>query len=718
MAVNIIHIHNRPNREVPFILAGLTVGALAYFCPNETKYLAFQCYRGINSVANYTSTATVDLTKATLPKAISNGEASMITIALLFTAAIVCYRCLPNISLSNLKGRFRRPANLHEAAAFGSLKDVQLYFKRDDIDQTNSYGQTPLMVAVNNGHASVASYLIEQGADVEICDQSERTPLHVAAKNGYGGIAKKLLIKDAFVSGQDHEGRTPLMLAIARGDDALSEMILKAPGWPGCTLTGVDNHGRGPLHYAALRESNSMIETLVAAGADTDAPDQDGNTPLDLLCGADEISLEDFTALYFSDSIHSDDEKRRLLQSAYPKLRPCVRKAIEEQMSIGLSGPLVDCVKKNPLWHQESQRGITKFYPMGVALMALERHPKAKDSLGPASFKCLGPLTPKALFAAAAAKKNEVFEWGFDPNTRDKSGTPLAVHAMRFGNTALALRCLNHPDFDGDCADQKGNTPAHEAALKGASKVLSRCCPEWFCQSNREGALPLELAAFEGNQSCYRILVERMDSEALTERSRRCGLSPADYAVVLGSESLRSSLNERKIFFRYDAAPAAYERVQVSQFLEFYTQLQEKTGVKIKSYVQLVNEAKRYLQDDLDDPSPEFRQLLLMFRHQLESEVLSSESRQRGKAPKKLLLSGVIQQLCRFNRERLGRNWKALAPIIEQWKNEQPADFKKVLEAELPAEEFLEMALGSSRLLLPGVSSFASFRHQVEQGSH
>lgn len=714
MAANLVQIHNRLKSEMPLMSSALIAGSLSYFWQNETKSLLSQCFRGVNSVTNYTNAAIVDLSKAMLPNAISNEQASMITVALLITASAVFYRGLTSISLPSLKGRFRRPGNLHEAAAFASIKDVKLYLKRDDIDQINGYGQTPLMVAVNNGHASVASYLIDQGAGVDIFDQSRRTPLHVASKNGYSGIASSLLKGGASVNMQDQEGRTPLMLAIARGDDALSEAILKEPG---CDLGIVDNCGRSALHYAAVNESLAMVKALVAAGADSDAPDHDGNTPLDLICGADEISLEDFTALYFSDSIHVEDEKRRQLQSAYPKLRPCVRRAIEEHMSIGLSSTLVDRVRQNPLWHQEGQWGITKFYPMGVALIALERNPQAKTKLAPASFKCLGPLTSKALFAAAAARKNEVFEWHFDPNTRDKSGTPLAVHAVRSGNIALALRCLNHPDFDRDCADPMGNTPAHEAAKKGNSKVLSRCCSEWFCQPNKEGACPLELAAFEGNQSCYRILVERMDSEALRERSQKSGLSPIDYAVVLGSESLRSILNEQKVYFSYDGKPAAYERVQVSQFLEFYTQVQEGIGVKIKSFVQLVNEARRYLDGDLDDPSPEFRQLLLKFRHKLESEALSSESRQRGIVPKKQLLSAVAEQLCYFNRERLGRNWRALLPIIKQWKNNQPADFKKVLEAEIPAEEFFEIALGSSRLLVPAASSFVSFRSQVEQGS-
>lgn len=66
-----------------------------------------------------------------------------------------------------------------------------------DANTRNNYGDSPLLLACEQGSKELVSLLLEYGAKTQIKDSSENTPLHKAAKNGFKEIIDMLARKGA-----------------------------------------------------------------------------------------------------------------------------------------------------------------------------------------------------------------------------------------------------------------------------------------------------------------------------------------------------------------------------------------------------------------------------------------------------------------------------------------------------------------------------------------
>ena len=196
---------------------------------------------------------------------------------------------------------------LHEAAQQGNLKEIRrLLDNGDDVNAKDTQRKVPLHYASANGHGEIVELLLKaQGVDVNVADDQGRTALYGAASKGYREVVALLLEKGANINALDKYGKTPLHHASADGHAEIVKLLLNAQG---IDVNVADNQGRTALHEAAInptkkllkifREDNQdhtssrivavgssstkVIEMLRKAGADVDAKDKDGNTPLDV----------------------------------------------------------------------------------------------------------------------------------------------------------------------------------------------------------------------------------------------------------------------------------------------------------------------------------------------------------------------------------------------------------------------------------------------------
>lgn len=187
----------------------------------------------------------------------------------------------------------RRPLREHDVPAAAMAGDVDALRRLLDlglpVDAVDRQGCTALLRAAGSGHGEAVDLLLARGADAGRAAQSGATPLSAAVSMRHAQIVERLVRAGVSLEQRLPGELTVLMVACALGLPELAARLLTA----GADVQATDAQGRTALHCAAMyaftaRERTrvvALLDTLVLAGADADAPAA-GATPLLLLLGA------------------------------------------------------------------------------------------------------------------------------------------------------------------------------------------------------------------------------------------------------------------------------------------------------------------------------------------------------------------------------------------------------------------------------------------------
>ncbi|KAJ8270986.1 hypothetical protein GJAV_G00121490 [Gymnothorax javanicus] len=351
--------------------------------------------------------------------------------------------------------------NLFSYVEEENLAAVKAHLEKfKEVDGRSDNGQTPLMLAAEQGSLEIVQELIRRGANVNLDDVDCWSALISASKEGHVEIVKELLENSAYIEHRDMGGWTALMWAAYKGRVEVATVLLQNGANPNTTGQLYSVY---PIIWAAGRGHAEIVRLLLHHGAKVNCSDKYGTTPL----------------IWAARKGHYD----------------CVMHLLENGADVDQEGAnsmtaLIVAVKG----------GFTE-----VVKELLKRNPNVN-------------MTDKdgntALMIAAKEGYTEIVEDLLDAGTYvnipDRSGDTVLIGAVRGGHVEI-VRALLHKYADIDIRGQDNKTALYWAVEKGNATMVRdilQCNPETET-CTKDGESPLIKATKMRNIEIVELLLDK-----------------------------------------------------------------------------------------------------------------------------------------------------------------------------------------------------------------
>jgi ankyrin repeat protein len=406
---------------------------------------------------------------------------------------------------------------LHWAAHWNDLETTNaLLAAGADAKALNRYGDSPIGEAANSNGGAVVERLLKAGVDPNTLTTEEgETVLMTASRVGNFEAVKALLDHGATPNAKEsYKGQTALMWAASEGhadvikllmakgadakvlsddrDTALPKLTAGSPAAP------VSRGGLTALMFAARQGQIEAADTLIAAGADKNQPDVDGNSAvvmailnkhydfaqnlMGLVANVNAANKKGRTALYTAVELRNEDYSTRPAQHDNDKLTA------------------MDIIKSL----------VAKGADVNARLTASVAIDKAAQDHGDKTLSEGGTAFMRAARSADIETMKFLLSKGADAKLANKDGlTALSVAAgvsysdkIR-GTEAEALEAVKicvEQGVDVNAVTERGETALHGAASRGATEIISYLVEKGakLDVKNKQGLTPFDIADGKG----------------------------------------------------------------------------------------------------------------------------------------------------------------------------------------------------------------------------
>ncbi|XP_065573462.1 serine/threonine-protein phosphatase 6 regulatory ankyrin repeat subunit C-like [Artemia franciscana] len=311
--------------------------------------------------------------------------------------------------------------------------------------------------------------------------------LRQALINKNTAIAKLLLNYDCKVNIENEKlTDTPLHLAVISGDFEVIKMVLDK----GADVNARDIYGKSPLHLAASSKcSQTVVECLLKFGADVNIRNNNGESPLHLaaISGCSQTVVECLLKFGADVNIRNDNGESPLHLAA---TSGCSQTVVECLFKFGADVNAMTKYNKSPL-HLAAFRGYSQ---IAECLLRSGADVNARD------FYKQSPLHLAAITGYWEVNKM-VLGKGADVNARNINSERIIHLAATSGCSQTVVKCLLRFGADVNIKNIWDESPLHLAAFCGHSQIAECLLRSGADVNARDtnGKSPLHLAAFHEN---------------------------------------------------------------------------------------------------------------------------------------------------------------------------------------------------------------------------
>jgi len=323
------------------------------------------------------------------------------------------------------------PMTPQVAATVGDLSGLRSLLSKENTTPASRKAtlNNIFRLAAESGHAHIVEFLLTEGADI---NSGTTTALHYAVQNGHRAVVELLLAKGADVNARDGANQTPVDLAAKRMRTHIMELLVEK---------GADVS----LHPAARIGALAKVKSLIEKGADINAKDTSGQTPLHYAVEYDRKDVVELLIANRADVNAKNNEGRTALEIAMIRLRPQIAKLLANNgadiSSIHLAAFVGNLEK------------VKAFFQRIIDINAQDSHGR----------------TPLHYAAAADVAEFLIFN-GADIHAEDKEGeTPLHTAAGAGYKDVVELLITKGVDVD---AKKSGYTPLSWAIWRNRKDVI------------------------------------------------------------------------------------------------------------------------------------------------------------------------------------------------------------------------------------------------------
>ena len=368
-------------------------------------------------------------------------------------------------------------------------------------DHQNNLGKTALHLAIESGLYQIATRLIESGASVNLKDHCDLMAVDYCLSMRQPVVCDRQFVEfftrhtSVFAKVKLKSNRNVVMILAYWDKTDLLDTIIETDA---TIVRYQDTHKQTPLHYC-FSEDNSIrlksAQILLEAGADINAQNIDGATPLDFLLVHDlstKPTAKEFVCNVISAHAQIEDRSPLHLAAVIGDV-DLLKYAADCGVNLNLQDK--DGFTALHLGALHDKINVVRF----ILTRGIDINPENQRGQIPLHYSSVLPCTTcSELLLHDGALINHKDQFGMTP-----------LHKASGWGTTKIVKLLLQQGADINSQDTIGQLPIHYSALKGLSEntevVILKGSPV-ECQ-DQHGQTPLHLAAQTGHVDVIKLLL-------------------------------------------------------------------------------------------------------------------------------------------------------------------------------------------------------------------